>query len=109
MKGRFVVWGVLAALTMPASFAAHIPSHPAEAKLPESGYAVGEVRRVDKLAGKVTLRHGPIANLEMPSMSMVFRAKDKAMLERIKEGDRVRFKAENVQGAITLTEIQPVN
>ena len=106
MKGRFIVWGVLAALTMHSAFAAHIPSHPAEARTPENGYAEGEVRKVDKEAGKITLRHGPIANLEMPAMSMVFRAKDPAMLDRVKAGDKIRFKAEKVQGAYTVTEIQ---
>ena len=106
MKERYVVWGVLAAFTMSAAFAAHIPSHPAGAKPPENGYAEGEVRKVDKEAGKITLRHGPIANLEMPAMSMVFRAKDAAMLDRVKEGDKVRFRAEKVQGAYTVVEIQ---
>ena len=70
-------------------------------------YAEAEVRKVDKEAGKITLKHGPIANLDMPPMSMVFRAKDPAMLDRVKEGDKVRFKAEKVQGAYTVTEIQP--
>jgi Cu/Ag efflux protein CusF len=108
MKRRFLICGVLAALTIPAALAAHIPSHPAEARPPENGYSEGEVRKVDKEAGKITMRHGPIANLEMPAMSMVFRAKDKAMLERVKEGDKVRFKAEKVQGAFTLTEIEAI-
>ena len=72
------------------------------------GYAEGEVRRIDKEAGKITLKHGPIASLEMPPMSMVFRAADPALLDRVKEGDKVRFKADRVQGALTVTEIEPV-
>jgi Cu(I)/Ag(I) efflux system periplasmic protein CusF len=70
-------------------------------------YAEAEVRKVDKDAGKITLKHGPIANLDMPAMSMVFRAKDPAMLDQVKQGDKIRFKAEKVQGAYTITEIQP--
>lgn len=86
---------------------AHAGHHATEAKAPPGAYADGEVRKVDKEAGKITLKHGPIANLDMPAMSMVFRAKDPAMLDQLKEGDKIRFKAEKVQGAITLVEIQP--
>jgi Cu(I)/Ag(I) efflux system periplasmic protein CusF len=66
----------------------------------------GEVRKVDKEAGKLTLRHAPIENLGMPSMSMVFRVSDPKFLDRVKEGDKVRFSAERLNGAITLTSIE---
>ena len=36
-------------------------------------YTEGEVRKVDKAAGKITVKHGPIANLDMPGMTMVLR------------------------------------
>ena len=65
------------------------------------------MRRIDKEAGKITLKHGPIANLDMTAMSMVFRAKDPAMLDQVKVGDKVRFRADKIQGALTITEIQP--
>ena len=81
--------------------------HAADSKAGAS-YSEGEVRKVDKEAGKITLKHGPIANLDMPAMSMVFRAKDPAMLDKVKAGDKIRFKADKIQGAITLTEIEPV-
>jgi Cu(I)/Ag(I) efflux system protein CusF len=68
----------------------------------------GEVRKVDKDARKITLRHGEIKQLDMPAMSMVFRVKDPAMLDKVKAGDKVNFKAENAGGAMTLTEIEPV-
>ena len=86
----------------------HAAHHATDAK-PNTAFSDGEVRKVDKDAGKITLKHGPIANLDMPAMSMVFRAKDPAMLDQVKEGDRIRFKADKIQGAITLTEIRPVN
>lgn len=69
--------------------------------------ADGEVRKVDKAAGKITLKHGPIPSIEMPPMTMVFKVKDPAMLDKVKAGDTVRFKAESVNGAYTVTDIQP--
>ena len=66
----------------------------------------GEVRKVDVEGGKVTLKHGEIKNLEMPGMTMVFAVKDKAMLEKLKTGDKVKFKAVNEGGKFTVTEIQ---
>ncbi|MEO7852820.1 MAG: copper-binding protein [Rubrivivax sp.] len=65
----------------------------------------GEVRKVDKGAGKITLKHEPIKNLAIPAMTMVFRA-DAAMLDKVKAGDRVKFKAEKSGGAIVITEIR---
>ena len=77
---------------------------------PDSGQAMtsGVVKKVDKGAGKVTIRHGPIGNLGMPQMTMVFRVKDPAMLDRLKEGDEIRFVAEKVDGAITVMRFEPV-
>lgn len=68
----------------------------------------GEVRRVDKDQGKITLKHTPITNLEMPSMTMVFRVEDPAMLDKFKEGDKVRFTADKIGGNITVTSIEAV-
>jgi len=76
----------------------------------ESGKAMssGVVKKVDKDAGKVTIRHGPLENLGMPQMTMVFRVKDPAMLDRLKEGDEIRFVAEKVDGAFTVMRFEPV-
>jgi len=62
----------------------------------------GEIRKVDKNQSKVTIRHGPIENLGMPKMTMVFRVKDPAMLDQVKPGDKVNFHAEDVGGALTV-------
>ena len=51
----------------------------------------GEVRKVDKDAKKITIKHGPIEKLEMPAMTMVFQVKDPAMLDKVKAGDKVKF------------------
>jgi Cu(I)/Ag(I) efflux system protein CusF len=81
-------------------------------KMPAAGAAAtemtdGEVRKVDKGTKKITIKHGEIKNLEMPGMTMVFQVKDPAMLDQVKTGDKVRFKAEKANGAIVVTEIQP--
>jgi len=64
------------------------------------------VRKVDKDAKKITLKHGPIPNLDMPAMTMVFQVKDPALLDQVKPGDRVRFQAEKLGGAFTVTRIE---
>lgn len=68
---------------------------------------VGEVRKVDTEQGKVTLKHEPIKSLDMPAMTMVFRAEKPELLKNLKPGDKVRFAAQSVSGAIVVTEIQP--
>lgn len=63
----------------------------------------GVVKKVDKAAGKVTLSHGALVNLGMTTpMTMVFRVKDSAWLDQMKEGDKIRFFADNADGAITI-------
>ena len=68
--------------------------------------AEGEIRKVDKDAGKVTIKHGPIPSMDMPSMTMVYRVKDPAMLRRVKAGDKVKFATEKLGGAYTVTKIE---
>jgi Cu/Ag efflux protein CusF len=85
---------------------AHHPEGP-KRDYPREGYSDGEVRRVDRDAQKVTLRHGPIPNLGMPDMTMVFRVTDPKMLEGLKTGDKVRFKADKVGGQYTVTALDP--
>ncbi|MBI3435101.1 MAG: copper-binding protein [Proteobacteria bacterium] len=66
----------------------------------------GEVRKIDESAGKITLNHGPIKNLDMDGMTMVFRVKDAAMLKTVKVGDKVKFEVDRVNGALTVTHIE---
>ena len=66
----------------------------------------GEVRKVDKETGKLTLKHGVIKNLDMPAMTMVFQVKDKTVLDKLQPGDKVKFKALNEDGKFTATEIE---
>ena len=67
-----------------------------------------EVRKIDMEGGKITLKHADIKSLDMPGMTMVFVVKDKAMLDTLKAGDKVKFKATNDAGKLTVTDIQPV-
>ncbi len=66
----------------------------------------GEVRKIDKDSNKITLKHGEIKNLEMPGMTMVFRVKDAAMLDKVEVGAKVRFTAEKADGAFVITAIE---
>ena len=71
----------------------------------ETAMTEGEVRRIDRDAQKITLRHGPIKNLGMPSMTMVFQVKDDVMLDTVQAGDKVRFHVEKIGGAYVVTEM----
>lgn len=93
------------------SFGAHAQTATAPVQLAPSVTPVtpktdAEVRKVDKEAGKLTLRHGRIENLDMPPMTMVFRVADPKMLEGVKQGDKVRFSADRVGGGYTVTSIE---
>lgn len=69
----------------------------------------GTVKKIDKSAGKLTIVHGPLESLGMPAMTMVFRAADPGMLDQVKVGDKIRFVAENVGGALTVTFLEAAN
>jgi Cu/Ag efflux protein CusF len=91
---------LLAALALAAAL-------PVCAQPPATAWVQGEVRKVDKNAAKITLKHGTIPNLDMDAMTMVFQVKDKALLDKVKAGDKVRFAAEKMGGQITITAIEP--
>jgi len=74
-----------------------------------SAMSEGVVRKIDAANAKITLRHGPIANLDMPGMTMVFRVQPPELLNAVKVGDKVRFHAEDINGAFTVTAIQPAH
>jgi Cu(I)/Ag(I) efflux system periplasmic protein CusF len=72
-----------------------------------SAMSEGVVRKIDAANARITLRHGPIANLDMPGMTMVFQVQPPELLDAVKVGDKVRFHAEDINGAFTVTAIQP--
>jgi Cu/Ag efflux protein CusF len=67
----------------------------------------GEIRRVDKDAAKLTIKHGELKNLDMPPMTMIFDVKDKAWLDKLKAGDKVRFRAEKQGSNYVVTVVEP--
>jgi len=83
--------------------AGSVPSHAEHA----ASMTDGEIRKIDKEAGKVTIRHGEIGHLQMPGMTMVFTAKDPALLDSVKPGDKVRFMVVREDGKMVVTDIQP--
>ncbi len=101
LKGLIKCTAALMMTVAPMSYA-QIPASAEQT----TGLIDGEVRKIDKDAGKITLRHGEIKKLDMPAMTMVFRVKDAAMLDKVKAGDKVKFRAEGAAGAFTVTEIE---
>ena len=69
-------------------------------------YTKGTVKKIDMKAGKVTIIHEELTNLDMPAMTMVFRAADPAMLGKMKEGDAIEFVADRVKGKLTVVELK---
>jgi Cu(I)/Ag(I) efflux system protein CusF len=114
MKTPVLAFALLLATTMVPSFAqtatqntppAPTPSAAPAGELPK---AEAEVRRVDTAAGKISLKHGEIKNLDMPPMTMVFQVSDPSLLGKVKTGDKVRFTAAQVNGAYTVLSIEPM-
>ncbi len=68
--------------------------------------ADAEVRKVDKDAKKVTLKHGPIKNLDMPGMTMVFQVRDEKLFDKLVSGEKIKFTAEQLQGAYVVTSVE---
>jgi Cu(I)/Ag(I) efflux system protein CusF len=86
--------------------------HAANEAKPAAGastaWTEGEVRRIDKAAGKVTIKHGPMPKFDMPPMTMAYRVKDKAMLDHLKPGDKIKFDADGVGGEFTVLRLEKV-
>jgi Cu/Ag efflux protein CusF len=69
-------------------------------------FTEGEIRKIDQDTGRVTLRHGPIENLNMPGMTMIFQAVPAEQLSDLQAGDKVRFRASKNNGNFIVTEIE---
>lgn len=66
----------------------------------------GEVTKVDESAGKMTIKHEVITNLDMGAMTMVFKASDPAMLKDVKPGEKIKFSADKVNGQLTVMKVE---
>ncbi len=91
---------------VPASAPAPAPAQQTAQRAKSLPNVSGTIDSIDAAQGKLTLDHGPIPNLNMDAMTMVFRAQDPAMLKSVKKGDKVQFQADRVNGQITVTKIQ---
>lgn len=67
----------------------------------------GEIRKVDKDLARLTIKHGPIRNLDMGAMTMVFHMKDRLLLDKVKVGDKVHFMVAMEAGKMIITDLQP--
>ena len=102
---------LLAALCTPNLYAqttksASPPAAQAKGNEPSAALTPGIVKKIDLANQRITLQHGDIKNLGMPAMTMVFRVKDRSVLSTLKVGDKVRFHAEESDGALLLTRIE---
>ena len=100
---------LLAALVAPAlaqqKADEHSAHHPAAAAS-AAAMTEGEIRKVDKDAKRLTIKHGEIRNIDMPPMTMVFQVKDPALLDKVKAGDKVRFVAQKSDAGFFVTDIE---
>lgn len=100
-----VVLAALIGVSSAGTSAIALAQQPA-ASVTQDSMSDGEIRKVDKEAGKLTIKHGELKNLGMPGMTMVFKVKDPAMLDKVKPGDKVRFVADKVGGALTVMSME---
>ena len=85
----------------PAVFAQEAKS----ANVTSTAASKGEVKKIDLDAGKLTIKHGELKNINMPAMTMVFDVSDKAALAKLKAGDKITFIANNANGQLTATNV----
>ncbi|MBN9529832.1 MAG: copper-binding protein [Alphaproteobacteria bacterium] len=71
-----------------------------------TGTADGEVRKIDREQGKITLKHGPIAGMDMPGMTMIFRVQDPSLLDKAAVGDKVLFSVAKTADGMTVTSLE---
>lgn len=82
----------------------HQSHAPAAASVQAAPMSEGEIKKVDKEASRITIKHGPLENLGMPGMTMVFGVKDTSALETLKTGDKIKFVAEKIDGRYVVTK-----
>ena len=110
---KLALAGAFLASTLPL---AHADASPRGAASVQAGNAdttsemsEGEIKKIDKENGKLTIKHGELKNLGMPPMTMIFQVKDKSMLEQVKPGDKINFVAGKENGKLTVVQLKPVH
>lgn len=89
-----------------AAGAAATPAASAPAQSAQTALTEGEIKKINKDTGKLTIKHGELKNLGMPPMTMVFRVKDTAMLDQVKPGDKINFVADKIEGQFTVKQLE---
>jgi Cu(I)/Ag(I) efflux system periplasmic protein CusF len=107
MKTSTLVCSIALSLFATGSFAQTTAPATSQATTPMvKEMAEAEVRKVDKETKKVTLKHGPIKNLDMPGMTMVFQVRDEKLFDKLVAGEKIKFTAEQLQGAFVVTGVE---
>lgn len=82
------------------------PAPPSNATVGSSELTPGTVVKIDRTTYRLTVQHGEIRNLGMPPMTMAFRVRNASQLEHLKVGDKLRFRAEMVNGGMQITTLE---
>jgi len=88
-----LILSLLLALSLPAIAQHDHGAHKAGA-MQAAPLSDGLVKKIDKAAGEVVIQHGQLDSIGMPPMTMAFGVADKAWLNKLKAGDKIRFAAE---------------
>lgn len=109
-RSLIFILSIVASLLTPAVMAADNPKVSLQANVKTSGNAVsmttGEIKKIDKEAAKLTIKHNELKNLDMPAMTMVFQVKNLSMLDQVKVGDQVSFIADSIDGKLAITWLE---
>lgn len=106
LAAAFALTGMASAQTAPVGTPGLAPAASGPDSASSAELSEGEIRKVDKDNKKLTIKHGPLKNLDMPGMTMVFAVKDEAVLDKVQTGEKVRFRAEKIDGKIVVTKIE---
>ena len=106
LNTRIASAALVAALAFAGQVCAQAPVAATTQTSATEEFADGEIRKIDKDARKLTIRHGPLKSLDMPGMTMVFGVRDETVLDRVKVGEKVRFQVEKVDGKFVVTRIE---
>jgi Cu/Ag efflux protein CusF len=106
LAASLVAVAMMPSVSLPALAQSHA-GHGSMAAAQSESKVDGEIRKIDKTAGTLTIKHGEIKQMGMPPMTMMFPVKDKALLGKVKEGDKVLFSLASEGGNMVVTAIEP--
>jgi len=102
------IFGAALAFQAGADDSHHASNEAKPATAASAAWTAGEVRKIDKAAGKITIKQGAMPRLDMPPMTMDYRVKNKAMLDHLKPGDKIKFAADSVGSEFTVLRLEKV-